>query len=631
MSLKEYKAKRHFDQTPEPSGAKQAAPKRPHLVKPAVERRFCVQQHRASHLHYDFRLEMEGVLKSWAVPKGPTLDPEVKRLAMQVEDHPVDYLTFEGIIPDGNYGAGEVIVWDLGTYETLGETPPVQQLERGSLKFRLKGKKLHGEFALAHMHSRDPNSRGNEWLLFKKADNAAVLGDTAERHPASVISGHTLKQMATPQLRAVAPTWGSNRDASGAMKEPAPRSKTRSTKSAKAVKTAAHSRKPPLSDQRQPEPLPRPRLRAVAGTSAPGQLAPDGVTAAAPRPSRPAPHQNARTELNPSAAARARHARAPLPAITQPMLATLIDEPFSSPEWLFEIKWDGIRALAYIENGSLRFSSRRGLDLTAQYPELHALPDAVHATNAILDGEIVVLDEAGHSSFSKLQQRMNLSGPKDVERARKLYPVLYYAFDLLFLDGEDLRGRPLLQRKERLRSILTTGAALRYSDHIQEDGRGLFQVARAQGLEGIVAKRENSRYEEKRSRNWLKIKISQSQEVAILGYTDPQGSRTQFGSLLLGVFEPDSKRFVYAGKVGTGFDTRTRKNILPQLTHLPQRPDDVVGTAPRNGVHWVKPELVAEVKFLEWTNDNKLRAPVFLGLRIDKNPRECIRELPATK
>jgi len=516
--LREYRRKRRWDPS-SPAPTPEPLPQLVVVPPPATAGcRFCVQEHHARQLHYDLRLEMNGVLKSWAVPKGPSLDPEVKRLAVATEDHPLDYLTFEGQIPEGNYGAGEVIVWDLGDYEPLGETPPLRQWEQGHIKFRLRGQKLRGEFALTHIAARparDKTEEGeaaaNQWLLIKKRDEDAAFGDRAERHPGSVL----------------------------------PSSK-------------------PTADR------PGPRLVS------------------------------------------------PPPAAYRPMLATLADQPFSDDHWWFEIKWDGVRACARCRRGQVQLISRTGRDITAQYPELAHFPAP---QDAALDGEIVVLDSQGISSFHRLQQRMNLADRGAIARAARELPVVFYAFDLLALGGRDLRPQPLLERKRQL-AALPWGGPWRYSDHVVGDGIGMFGQAAQRGLEGMVAKRADSVYQAGRSRLWLKFKTQQRQEAVIVGYTDPQGARTSFGALLLAVYEPEAKRFAYVGRVGTGFDTATRAAILRRLRAAPR---SAVGGAPGR-FHTVRPELVAEIKFAQWTPDGVMRAPVFLGLRTDKPPRECVRE-----
>lgn len=527
--LREYKRKRRFAVTPEPEP--EAAPKL-EVVNRAERagRRFCVQQHAASHLHYDLRLEMGEVLKSWAVPKGPSLDPEVKRLAMATEDHPLDYLTFEGTIPEGNYGAGEVIVWDLGEYEPLGDTPALLQWEQGHVKFLLHGKKLKGEFALTYMPPRPhrgeaaaagaPPPPGNAWLLTKKRDQAARFGDTAENHPGSVLRrGHRAKSPARAGLHLVM------------------------------------------------TPAARDALR--------------------------------------------------------PMLATLAAEPFRDPRWLFELKWDGVRAFAQGRQGRMRLLSRSQHDLTRQYPELAMFPQPL---NAILDGEIVALDADGRPSFHRLQRRMNLTGAAAIQRMAEQVPVVFYAFDLLALQGRDLTHLPLQERKRQLAGLDWSGP-WRYSDHVIGDGAGLYELARQRGLEGMVAKRADSPYESGRSRLWLKFKLQQRQDAVVVGYTDPQGARTSFGALLLAVYEPEAQQLVFVGKVGAGFDTAARAAILRALRPSSAKAALHLEDAPPH-YHAVKPELVVEVKFAAWTPAGHLRAPVYLGRRPDKTPRECVREVP---
>lgn len=503
---------------------------------------------------------MGGVLKSWAIPKGPTLDPEVRRLAMATEDHPLDYLTFEGAIPAGNYGAGAVIVWDLGDYEPAGEMPPLKQLEQGHLKFRLHGKKMQGEFALIHMAGRRRGgSRAvetvrdeNAWLLVKKHDEAAAYGDTAALHPGSVLPGR--------------------------------RHRAR-------VRAGARAHQMPKF--------------ASAGA---GDLS-------GPQPARATNKRDARL-------GRA-GARAHL------MLATLAQTPFSDPGWIYEIKWDGIRALAACHNRRATLTSRTGHDLSAQYPELATPP---FSAAAIMDGEIVALEADGRSSFHRLQQRMNLSEKSAIRAAVTRNPVVYYAFDLLFLGGRDLTRFPLLERKRELARLLgrvPSASPWRYSDHVRGDGLKLLELARARGLEGIIAKRADSGYEADRSRQWLKFKLHQRQEAVVAGYTDPQGSRSQFGALVLAVYEPARRHFVYVGRVGAGFDAATRRDLRARLRPVP-RP---VLTGVEGNVHWVQPKLVVEVEFAEWTPGGRMRAPVYVGLRPDKPPREVVREesLPAAE
>ncbi|MFN3323113.1 MAG: DNA ligase D [Bryobacteraceae bacterium] len=523
MPLDEYTRKRDFGRTPEPP-----ALSRGH----SGGRRFCVQRHDATRLHYDLRLEIEGVLKSWAVPKGPTLDPARRTLAVHVEDHPLDYRDFEGVIPEGSYGAGSVMLWDRGTFEPIGEADPAEQYRGGNLKFRLYGDKLRGEFALVRMKRRD--GRGNQWLLIKKRDEAAVPGWDVEAYARSVLTGRSQQEIAEGI-------------------EPGP-----------------------------PDFAAAPELAKL-------------------------PHAK----------------RAPMPGFIEPMKATPAERPPAGGPWVYEVKWDGIRALCYLEDGSMRLYSRRGNPATQQYPELGVLPHYVKARTAILDGEIAVLDEKGRASFSLIQPRIAAADPHAVAHLARSTPVVYFPFDLLYLDGFDLRNVPLEERKRVLRKILLPSARIRYSEHFAVDGQRMLEAAREQGIEGIVAKHPTSPYESRRSRYWLKIKIVNEQEFVIAGFT--RGERSHFSSLLLGYYE--AGLLVYAGKVGTGFDQRLLAALRRQLDSL------VTGicpfdTTPDAGlpVTWVRPELVCTVRFSEWTRDARLRGPVFIGLRPDVNPADCIRE-----
>ena len=593
-SLTEYRRRRHFQQTPEPAGAPAAKPAAPaeKLRNPGLQlqarpqpRRFCVQEHHASRLHYDFRLEMDGVLKSWAVPKGPTLDPDVRRLAMQTEDHPLEYLKFEGAIPEGNYGAGEVLVWDLGEYECVGAVPPVKQWERGSLKFRLRGKKLRGEFALAHMNSRREGSQGNEWLLIKKHDDAAVYGDSVEKHPGSVLRG--------PRARRPPRTAAKSRPESPNSRKPR-RAKGFGDQG---VQTAGLKSTPALAD---------------APETPPAQAAPPPEV-----PLPPARHADFPPEAR----------RVAMPAELPPMLAVLSETVFSSTDWQYEIKWDGVRCLAAVQAGQSRLFSRNRREIAAVYPELSGLAQAVEAKTAWLDGEIVALNREGRSSFHDLQQRMNLTDEAGIEAARLKFPVTFYLFDLLYLDGRSLLQAPLSERRRLLRERLRPSAFIRYSDAVVGEGERLFALARQRQLEGIIAKRLASEYRPgARSRDWLKFKLVRSQEAVILGYTDPRGSRRHFGSLLLGAYDPGRRRFRYIGHVGAGFSDSELARLKARLHGIP-KPDAAIAGLPRlHDVHWTRPELVAEIRFHQWTPDRKLRAPVFLGIREDKSPLEAVLE-----
>jgi bifunctional non-homologous end joining protein LigD len=609
VALEEYKRKRRFADTPEPP---------PKLGKNKGHR-FVVQKHRATRLHYDFRLEMDGVLKSWAVPKGPSLDPADKRLAMQVEDHPVSYFDFEGIIPEGNYGAGTVMVWDVGTWEPLSPEPvngkyvpgtdaeAAAMLKKGDLKFRLHGKKLNGDFALIHMKARRPGSKGTEWLLIKKSDEYAVPGFDIDRYDKSVLSGKTMVQIAGDEGAA---EWKSSKKASrGGMKAPwlaESLAKLDKKNSKKTSEAAAESKK---TSKKKDSALTLAELRVPGSGN----------------------RSNAKNSSVASVPAVVKDlegaAKRPMPTAIHPMLASIIEKPFDDPDWLFEIKWDGYRAIAFFEDGRIRLVSRNQNDLTPRYPELRELPKLLRAKNAILDGEVVVLDEQGRSSFSLMQQRTGIRSHGRQAAPKSDLPVIYYAFDLLYLDGYDLRRVALDDRKRVLREVLTSGELARYSDHYVGQGVALFEAAKQKGLEGIIAKRRNSCYEERRSREWLKIKITQTVDCVIGGYTEPEGTRKYFGSLMLGLYS-DKKQLIHVGNAGTGFNHATLKQIWETLRAIETDRNPFTGPVEAKRVHWVKPVLVAEVKFSEWTHETsdgglKLRAPVFLGLREDKNPEEC--------
>jgi bifunctional non-homologous end joining protein LigD len=607
MSLEEYKRKRRFEETPEP----------PPKIEKQSKHRFVVQRHAATRLHYDFRLEMEGVLKSWAVPKGPSLDPADKRLAMQVEDHPVSYFDFEGTIPAGNYGGGTVMVWDVGTWQPLSPVPingeyitgtekeAAAMLAKGDLKFRLKGKRLTGDFALVRIKGRRPGSKGTEWLLIKKKDDYVVPGYDIDQYDTSVLTGRTMAEIAGDKGSA---EWTTSR--------PATRGKLKAAWLADAVARADKKRKTLTTGDTED-------TGKSKGESPAGQRPEASVSSAKAKAKKsPVP------SLSPVVKGLIGAIEKPMPTKIHPMLATSVDEPFDNPAWLFEIKWDGYRAVAFIEDGSVRLVSRNQNDLTAQFPEIRDLPKFIKAKRAILDGEIVALDEQGRPSFSLMQQRTGFQPGKRRLPGREGVPVLYYAFDLLYLDGYDLRGVGLEKRKERLQSVLQSGDVVRFSDHYPEKGRDLFEVARQRGLEGILAKKRDSPYREERSHDWLKIKITQSQECVIGGYTDPEGSRQYFGSLVLGLYDKRG-RLIHVGQAGTGFDQQTLKGIYERLRPLETKTNPFHGEiGGLKKVHFVRPELVAEIKFSEWTHETaeggmKLRAPVFLGLRFDKDPKEC--------
>lgn len=524
MPLERYAQKRRFDRTPEPP----PSPAAPAAGQPLA---YCVQRHHARHLHYDLRLQVGATLKSWAVPKGPTLDPTQKRLAMMVEDHPVEYGSFEGVIPPGNYGAGSVMLWDRGTYEPLGQSTPEEQLEHGDFKFYLHGEKLRGEFALVRLKR---GGTGKEWLLIKKKDACARPGWDPEAHAVSVLSGRTQEEIA------------------------------------QGLETGED---PP--------------------TPAPVQM-PEGA-----RP-------------------------APMPKSISPMLAQIGQgEPPAGDPWLFEVKWDGVRALCFIREGRARLVSRTGHFMDQQYPELSVLPHHVQAASAILDGEIAALDELGVPSFARLQHRMHVSEASAAAALSRRYPAVLYLFDLLYLDGYDLRGVPLEERKRLLKQILKPSETIRYSEHF-EDGRALLEAVRAQGIEGIVAKRRASLYHSRRTSDWLKYKVTTSDSFLLCGFT--KGERDYFGALVLGIY--DGGRLKWAGNVGTGFDRKLMRSIYAKLAPLatPECPLEPDPNLPTKDVTWTRPELVCEVRYAQWTEDGRLRAPVFLGLRPDVDPADCVRK-----
>jgi bifunctional non-homologous end joining protein LigD len=489
---------------------------------------FVVQQHAARRLHYDFRLEMDGVLKSWAVPKGPSVRPEVKRLAVHVEDHPLEYADFEGVIPKDNYGAGAVIVWDHGRYRSAKPEDPLAQLARGLIEVELRGLKLRGRWTLARMSGKD-----KEWLLIRKAGEPVPREEATERYPRSVRSGLTLEE-----IRDV----GAVRDAL------------------------------------------RARLRSLA------------------------------------AAVRE------VPARGQGfMLATLAERPPEGPEWLFEIKYDGVRVLAERRGSAVTLLGRSGQVVTGRYPEIVAALRALAFDRFLIDGEIVAPDARGVPSFQRLQARMGLSRPGDVARAMIAAPVEAVFFDCLALEGHDLRQLPLATRKACLERVLPPLGLARYGDHVQESGQAFLEAAAEARLEGIVAKRAASAYAARRSHAWLKVKCQRRQEFVIGGYTDPQGSRARLGALHVGLYEDG--RLVYVSKVGTGFDDAELERLWRRLQPLRRdtSPFDT-GTPAGRGHHWVEPRLVSEVRFTEWTRDGGLRHPTYLGLRDDKRPEDCRRE-----
>jgi bifunctional non-homologous end joining protein LigD len=558
MSLDEYSKKRDLNKSPEP-GAK--------ARESGKVLRFVVQKHAASHLHYDFRLELDGVLKSWAVPKGPSLDPALKRLAMMVEDHPYDYRTFEGTIPKGNYGAGEVIVWDEGTYHSPGVTDTRESekllragLYKGDLKFILEGHKLNGEFALVKIKA----DKDNSWLLIKKKDQWASADDVT-RDDRSVLSDATLHD---PEAHGRGKGHGRVKSSS----EPVAAGPDAGSYSAPAAagKSATTSGRPAAAGQRPVTP----------GNS-------------------PAEGQSAT-----------------MPHDLKPMLATLIEEPFDDPDWIFEIKQDGYRAIAELQGGAVQLYSRNNLSFNRQFARVVDSLSSLRV-DAVFDGELVALDEKGRSYFQLLQNHLRGGGGE----------ITYFLFDLLYLNGKDLRALPLIRRKELLRDLLPELPDIRFSDHIARYGKDFFELARSNSLEGIIAKRADSPYQAgRRSKDWLKIKIRLQQEAIICGYTEPRGSRKLFGSLVLGAYHDGE--LIPIGFSGGGFDDRLLKEIHGKLQDLVQAESPFkVKVKADMGITWVRPVLVCEVSFSEWTDEKSLRQPVFLGLREDKDPATVVREI----
>jgi bifunctional non-homologous end joining protein LigD len=526
MGLGEYKRKRRFNETPEPAGK----------VKKTQGNSFVVQKHRATRLHYDFRLEMEGVLRSWAIPKGPSFNPSDKRLAVETEDHPIDYGGFEGVIPTGNYGAGKVIIWDQGTYDMVDPETPVKGWKKGKLHFTLHGKKLKGEWVLVR-GQREPK----QWIFFKVRDPyASGQGDVTQDHPESVISGKRVEEIG---------------EASG-------------------KKSTRHWVTP---IERELEKF---------GMKQPG--------------------------------------RAPIPKNVQPMLATLVKKPFDRDAWLFELKLDGIRAIALKNGSKIDMWTRNHKSMTKRFPTLAAAFMDLPADSVILDGEIVALDGHGQSHFQMIQPRIHLSRSQDIAAADENIPVYFYAFDLLYLNGFSLMNFPLVERKAVLRKLIPDNDGwIRYTDHVEKRGVDFFNAVSARGLEGIVAKLASSTYQQSRSKHWLKIKSQNADNFVVCGFTAPEGSRKYFGALLLGLYNKDGQ-LIFVGRSGGGFDDRALAETYKSLQRL------VTGKSALQSVPaeirratWVHPQLVCEVRFTEWTVDRRLRAPVFVSFRDDIDPKQC--------
>jgi len=529
-SLKKYREKRNFAVTPEPAEGGESG---------GAGLAFVMQKHWASRLHYDFRLELDGAMKSWAVPKGPSFDPSVKRMAVQVEDHPIAYNQFEGTIPKGQYGAGKVIIWDEGRWTPIGD--PRKGYKTGHLKFTLEGVKLRGRWALIRMKGKE-SERQPPWLLIKENDEYARPDQdfsVVDEMPDSVVPLRTKK------------------------------------------KAAAHS---------------KPQARAAAKAA-------EAVTA-----------------LPGKAAA--------LPASLKPQLATLVEGvPRGADDWSYEMKFDGYRILARLEEGRAKLYTRNGHDWTAKMPRLAQELAALQIANAWIDGEIVVLTREGVPSFQALQNAFDAASTAD---------IVFYAFDLPYVTGRDLRDEPLRLRRDLLRRIIATskGKHLKFSEAFEKPPADLVASACKLGLEGIIGKRLSAPYVSRRTDDWIKLKCTKRQEFVIVGYTEPKGSRKGFGALLLAVHEPDGG-LRYAGNVGTGFDDRTLQDLHRKLAGIEQKASALTQGKPRalKQVHWVQPTLVGEVSFGEWTADGHVRHSTFRGLRTDESPKKITREvaMPAEK
>ena len=544
QNLARYRAKRKFDVTPEPSGGKPTT----------GGDSFVVQKHAARRLHYDFRLELDGVLVSWAVPRGPSTDPADKRLAAHVEDHPIDYGDFEGTIPQGQYGGGTVMLWDRGTWEPQQGEDPREGYRKGRLKFVLHGERMKGGWTLVRMGARGQERNSDNWLLIKERDSEARPGEgtlLVDKGMTSVASGRSMEQIANAPDRDV---WHSDR---------------------------ANEYKPAAK---------RATKKSVAAT--PSRVA--GVK------------------------------RGSLPDFVPPTLATLVDRPPGGAQWLHEIKIDGYRIFARRRNGKVALLTRNALDWTGRFKPIADAIAKLPGGDLALDGEVAVLDQNGGSSFAALQDALSRGNTK---------PMRYIIFDLLYRDGEDWRGAKLTDRKEALRDLLKNSRGpLVYSDHVVAHGGEVFAHACDLALEGVISKRAEVPYHEGRTRDWLKTKCTMRQEFVIVGHTDSTVHRG-IGALALGYYEDEKLR--YAGRVGTGFDHRTALDLAKRLKPLAidRTPIPNLPAAARRGTHWVEPELVCEIAFLNWTPDGVLRHPSFQGLREDKPAKSVKREraLPAGK
>jgi len=577
VGLKKYKAKRDFSKTAEPKGGKPL----PKQIRGAC--RFVIQKHDARRLHYDFRLQMEDVLKSWALPKGLPWKQGEKHLAVEVEDHPIEYETFEGVIPEGNYGAGSVMLWDRGAYYVYGEQP-LKSLREGKLHLVLAGEKAKGEWTLVRIRGRDGEK--NQWLILKTGGSAKPPSTKLEDQ--SVKTGRTMKQIAEERDAG----WESNR-----------REKDTSARSTLKARIKAALKK---KDQE------------IVGRDE-------------------AENERVRTAFE-----LLKKLPGAKPHFIEPMKARLVDDAPKHGDWLYELKFDGIRAIAIKNDRKVSLVSRNGNKLDGRFREIVEAIKNLPVGECVIDGEVVALDEDGRSSF-QLLQALEMEGRKA--------PLCFYVFDLLQLDGKSLLGVPLEQRKQGLAKICEgVGDPIRYSGEISGDVKPLLAEVKRRDLEGLIGKHRNSFYEPgRRSGTWIKLKCVNEQEFVIGGYTPPAGSRKYFGAILVGYYERGKLRF--AGKVGSGFtekslsmlDNKFRKeeragcpfvDLPSKLATGRVRPTGGQGSEWMQGItpsmmkkmHWVNPKFVAEIKFAEWTRDGKLRQPVFLGIREDKLATEVRRE-----
>jgi bifunctional non-homologous end joining protein LigD len=582
MSLDEYRRKRDFHKTAEPRGKRTA---RSH-----GQLSFVIQKHDASHLHYDFRLELKGVLLSWAVPKGPDLDPANKRLAMQVEDHPLEYGGFEGIIPEGEYGGGTVMLWDKGVWEPIGD--PERGVKEGHLKFTLRGEKLQGAWMLVRKGGRRAEEGERHWFLFKERDEFARPGESiTEQMPLSVTTGRDLDEIAAQSDR----VWGPG----GEIPQ---KKRTTGRKSATAGKSAHQKRGP-----------------HKGGVAAKRRGAVEETSRAQGRGKPKADHTALADFLAHPSVRRAR-----LPKAQLVELATLVDAAPPGDDWLHEIKFDGYRMVCHVANGKARFISRNGNDWTPKLPELARAAGGLEVKQAMLDGEVVSLKDDGTTSFQDLQNAF---------QAGRTDELVYYIFDILHLDGRDVTAVPLEMRKEILKLVISkdSQSSIRYSDYLEGTGEEIIDHACHLHLEGIISKRRNSTYRPGRGLDWLKVKCLKREEFVIGGFTKPSGSRSHFGALLLGYYD-HGKNLIYAGRVGTGFNEKMLTEMHRKLTRLVQRTPPYSDLSSINGnardVSWVKPVLVAEIEFSNWTDERLLRHPTFQGLREDKPASAVIHDEP---